>query len=218
MAATGDLSGYVLNTGTATVNISGLGTATLTDPTAIVSTVQTPVSGVPAAVAVLDTNTGTGILYQAGPAFYGYLLGPFGTLSSSGGPASGSDVQFPTDRGELSFVSASASGTSTFTASLQTSSTAECDITGDATTTVSDLQTAIDEALGVAPPLNDLNGDGVINVVDLEVVVNAVLSLGCSPSGATPASSNVSMHPDVTARRIGGGSLIVAAQLPAIRR
>jgi hypothetical protein len=220
MAATGDLSGYVLNTGTATVDISGLGTATLTDPIAIVATVQTPVPGVTAAVAFLDMNSGTLILYQGGSAFYGYLLGPFGTLSGTGGPASGSQVQsfFPTDRGELSFVYASASGTSTITASLQTSPTAECDIAGDTATTVSDVQAAVSEALGVAPPVNDLNGDGVINVVDLQVVVNAALGLGCSPSVATPASSNVPMHQDVTARRIGAGSLIVAVQPPAMRR
>jgi hypothetical protein len=219
VAGTGGLSGYVLNSGTATVNISGLGTATLTHPMAIVSTVQTPLDGL-YGVVFLDTNTGTGILYQAGPAFYGYLLGPFGTLSSAGGPASGRQVQsfFPTDKGELSLIYASGSGSSTFNASLQTSPTAECDITGDTTTSVTDVQTEISEALGVAPPLNDLNGDGAVNVADLEVVADAVLGLGCSPGGATPASSNISTHPDVTARRIGGGAMIVVTQLPEIRR
>jgi hypothetical protein len=38
----------------------------------------------------------------------------------------------------------------------------------------------IDEALGVAPAANDLNGDGVVNAVDVQIVINAALGLGCS--------------------------------------
>jgi hypothetical protein len=32
----------------------------------------------------------------------------------------------------------------------------------------------------MAPAVNDLTGDGVVNVVDLQIVVNAVMGLGCS--------------------------------------
>jgi hypothetical protein len=32
----------------------------------------------------------------------------------------------------------------------------------------------------VAPALNDMNGDGVVNVVDVQIVINAALGLGCT--------------------------------------
>jgi probable HAF family extracellular repeat protein len=58
-----------------------------------------------------------------------------------------------------------------------------CDITGNGSTNVADVQAVINEALGVAAPNNDLNSDGVINVTDIQVVVNAVLQKGCTPKG-----------------------------------
>jgi hypothetical protein len=38
----------------------------------------------------------------------------------------------------------------------------------------------INEGLGPAPAVNDLNSDGKVNVVDIQIVINAVLKLGCS--------------------------------------
>jgi hypothetical protein len=55
-----------------------------------------------------------------------------------------------------------------------------CDINGDGVTNVVDVQLIINEALGVAPAVDDLNGDGVVNVVDVQIVINAALGLGCS--------------------------------------
>jgi len=55
-----------------------------------------------------------------------------------------------------------------------------CDVTQQGLYTVSDAQAMINEALGVAPPINDSNGDGVVNVVDIQIVINAVLNLGCT--------------------------------------
>jgi hypothetical protein len=55
-----------------------------------------------------------------------------------------------------------------------------CDVNQAGTTNVADVQTVINEALGLSPPLNDLSGDGVVNVLDIETVVNAALGLGCS--------------------------------------
>jgi hypothetical protein len=37
----------------------------------------------------------------------------------------------------------------------------------------------IDEALGLYPPAFDLNGDGTVNISDVEIVVNAALSASC---------------------------------------
>jgi hypothetical protein len=40
----------------------------------------------------------------------------------------------------------------------------------------------INEALGVTSPADDLNNDNAVNVVDVQIVVNAVLGLGCGVS------------------------------------
>jgi hypothetical protein len=45
---------------------------------------------------------------------------------------------------------------------------------------VADVQMTIDEALGVAPAANDLNGDKVVNAVDVQIVLNAALGLLCT--------------------------------------
>ncbi len=57
---------------------------------------------------------------------------------------------------------------------------ASCDINGDGSTNVSDVQIIINEALGVVPSAHDLNGDGAVNVADVQIVINAVLGLGCN--------------------------------------
>jgi hypothetical protein len=38
----------------------------------------------------------------------------------------------------------------------------------------------INEALGTGPATNDLNGDGVVNVVDVQIVANAALGMSCT--------------------------------------
>jgi hypothetical protein len=45
---------------------------------------------------------------------------------------------------------------------------------------VSDIQAITNEALGVAPALNDLSGEGLVNVIDVQSLINAALGLGCS--------------------------------------
>jgi trimeric autotransporter adhesin len=57
---------------------------------------------------------------------------------------------------------------------------AQCNVTTDANTSVTDAQRIVNEALGVAAAIDDLNSDGVVNVADVQIVVNAVLRLGCS--------------------------------------
>jgi uncharacterized repeat protein (TIGR01451 family) len=58
-------------------------------------------------------------------------------------------------------------------------STFSCDVTGDGSVNVSDVQTIINQALGVVPATNDLNHDGIVNVSDVQKVINAALGLGC---------------------------------------
>ncbi|HUB81070.1 MAG TPA: hypothetical protein VMB03_19835 [Bryobacteraceae bacterium] len=55
-----------------------------------------------------------------------------------------------------------------------------CDIDNAGTVTVTDVQAVINEAFGSASPSNDLNGDGEVNVVDVQLDVDAALGLGCS--------------------------------------
>jgi hypothetical protein len=38
----------------------------------------------------------------------------------------------------------------------------------------------INEALGEVPAVNDLSGDGVVTVVDVQIEINAALGLGCA--------------------------------------
>jgi len=55
-----------------------------------------------------------------------------------------------------------------------------CNVTGNPTPGIADVQKMINEALGGSAPLNDLNQDGWVNVVDVQIVINAVLGLGCT--------------------------------------
>ncbi len=69
--------------------------------------------------------------------------------------------------------------TITFSTPVAGQSPASCDVQGHRTTTVSDVQQMINEALGLAAPANDLNADGVVNAVDAQITIDAVLNLGC---------------------------------------
>jgi probable HAF family extracellular repeat protein len=55
-----------------------------------------------------------------------------------------------------------------------------CDAYGTGSVTVADVQLIVNEALGVAPSINDLNGDGVVNILDVQIEINAALGLGCA--------------------------------------
>jgi hypothetical protein len=54
-----------------------------------------------------------------------------------------------------------------------------CDINGGGLQTVADVQSALNQALGVSPPTSDLKGAGWVNVTDVQIVLNAFLNLGC---------------------------------------
>jgi hypothetical protein len=55
-----------------------------------------------------------------------------------------------------------------------------CDIGHGGSTTVGDVQHIVNEALGLLPPIDDLNGDGMVGAVEVQIVINAALSLGCT--------------------------------------
>jgi hypothetical protein len=52
---------------------------------------------------------------------------------------------------------------------------------------VTGVQSVINEALGVTSPDADMNVDGVVKVVDVQLVTNAVLGCGTTTSGIAPA-------------------------------
>jgi hypothetical protein len=55
-----------------------------------------------------------------------------------------------------------------------------CDIQRNGSINVADVQLLINQALGVTPTVNDLNGDGAVSVLDIQVEVNSALGLGCA--------------------------------------
>jgi hypothetical protein len=54
-----------------------------------------------------------------------------------------------------------------------------CGLTTDAAPTVTQVQSMIDQVLGIAPPTYDLNYDGVVNVADIAMVIGAAMAGRC---------------------------------------
>jgi hypothetical protein len=80
----------------------------------------------------------------------------------------------------LNCTSASGLGSALSTACTGATVTAfTCDINGDGKVDVTDVQLLVNEVLGVTPPVNDLNHDGVVNVLDLQKLLMAVQGQGC---------------------------------------
>lgn len=58
--------------------------------------------------------------------------------------------------------------------------TSPCDVKLNGSINVADVQLIVNQALGVTAPVNDLNGDSVVNVVDVQIEIGAALALGCT--------------------------------------
>ena len=71
-----------------------------------------------------------------------------------------------------------------------------CDINQYGSTTIADVQGMINEALGSAAGRNDLNGDAIINVADVQIAMNDAVGLGCAfkPSTTTLLNRARSSH------------------------
>ncbi|MEI9976870.1 MAG: hypothetical protein WDO73_35370 [Ignavibacteriota bacterium] len=54
-----------------------------------------------------------------------------------------------------------------------------CALTNDGRAGVADIQKLIDEALGISRALDDLNLDGVVNLLDVQIVISAASGAGC---------------------------------------
>jgi hypothetical protein len=79
-------------------------------------------------------------------------------------------------------VMVSGGGSQPSAATYSTPIVSACAVTQDTIVSVTDLQQVINEALGVAPPSNDLNSDGRIDIVDLQIVTTAALGGSCNAS------------------------------------
>jgi hypothetical protein len=55
-----------------------------------------------------------------------------------------------------------------------------CEVNGNGLPGVADVQTIVNEALGVQPALHDLSGDGAVTVLDVQIEINAALGNGCT--------------------------------------
>jgi uncharacterized repeat protein (TIGR01451 family) len=55
-----------------------------------------------------------------------------------------------------------------------------CDVDGFGTTNMADVQSMINQALGISPAANDLNQDGVVNVADVQIVIGSALGSLCA--------------------------------------
>jgi hypothetical protein len=86
-----------------------------------------------------------------------------------------------------SSVTNQVSVSTTGSATAQTSDTATvvalspCDTNLDGITSVADIQTVVNQALGLSSPISDLDQDGKVDVVDTQIVIRAVLSGVCTP-------------------------------------
>ena len=57
---------------------------------------------------------------------------------------------------------------------------ASCDINGDGKVNVLDVQLLVNQTLGILPATGDIDGDGRVVVTDVQLVVNAALARGCN--------------------------------------
>lgn len=113
--------------------------------------------------------------------FIGASSGASAVLSSAGALTNSNGIASVNARAN------NATGTYTVTASVGslntlftlTNTPLSCNVIQDAQVGVADVQSLVNQALGIATPSNDLTGDGVVNVLDVQVMTNAVLNEGC---------------------------------------
>jgi hypothetical protein len=66
--------------------------------------------------------------------------------------------------------------------SIAIQSVSRCDANGDLKTDIADLQSVMNQAMGLSMAINDLHAGTAVNLVDVQIVINVLLNLGCSAS------------------------------------
>lgn len=77
-------------------------------------------------------------------------------------------------------ITGNAGGTSFTVDDILASPFSFCDFNQEGRTSVTDIQSVVNQVLGGAAANHDLNQDGTVNVVDVQIAINAGLGLGCS--------------------------------------
>lgn len=145
-------------------------------------------------ITVMGMPFGAGIAAKVTDAGHNGMAGVTVTFTS---PAPGAGAMFSsltavTDASGVAAVTATANAVTgsysviatvnSLTAAFALTNTTRCDVNIDGLTTAADVQSIVNQGLGSAPPSSDLNGDHVVNVVDMQIVVNAVFQWGCAAS------------------------------------
>src|SRR5579862_2697094 len=73
---------------------------------------------------------------------------------------------------------------------LAQSSTSPCDLNGDGSVNVADVQLAVNEALGLSSCTMNLDGTGTCDIADVQRVIAAALGGACNATGSTPPAQS----------------------------
>ena len=92
--------------------------------------------------------------------------------------------------------------------------TSPCDVNHDGSINVVDVQLVINQALGFAACSADLNSDGVCNIVDVQRVISAALGGACLASGSNTNPNGITVQtPDLS--KVQSGTMTVQLTLSA---
>jgi hypothetical protein len=184
---TAGLSASITATDAESESITGSQTGIVTQagvPATLVATAGTPQitpvgAPFPAGLSVKVTDAGNNPMAGVSVAFTAPQLGASAVLATPG----------VTNASGIATVNAMANfvpGSYNVTASVNSLTTTfllvnadKCDVDIDGADTVSDVQLIINQALGGSAASNDLNGDRVVNLVDIQLVMNAAFGLTC---------------------------------------
>ena len=180
-------SGSITATDTGNESITGSQTGITTQagtPANLVTTAGTPqITSVgapfPAALSAKVTDAGNNPMAGVTVAFTAPTLGASAVLTIPG----------VTDASGIATVNAMANfvpGSYNITASVNSLTTTfllanadKCDVNLDGADSVADVQLMINQGLGWSSASNDLNGDHIVNVVDIQLVIGAVFGGAC---------------------------------------
>ena len=86
----------------------------------------------------------------------------------------------PTVINQVSVSGGGASGSAVASDPTIVSPFSLCDFQQTGSVGVIDVQSTVNQALGKMPAANDLNGDGVVNLIDVQIEIDAVVTLSCA--------------------------------------
>ena len=82
-----------------------------------------------------------------------------------------------------------------------------CDVTHDSVINVVDIQAMINEVRGIAPAVDDLDGDGAVNAADVPYTLTAALGFGCFSVPRTHVVGSVPISIENGASPVPSGAL-----------